>query len=570
MQGLSSKDTTSKGHLIESAVYFLLFAVYLCLPFLVGLPNAPLRIHDSADSELMYRILLARTSGDTLPMVMNGLPRDAVNVPPIHVITLAFVWLPPIWANAFITLLTRLLGFLSCLAMFRMLTPNLPKPIPIALAITWAILPFYPIHGLSVIGLPALIWAYFHAEKPNWKSFAVMFVFPFFSQFVLGGFAAVGVGLLFGMGQVLRGNPLGKRRIGLSLTLLAGYLVSEFRFFRWMLASPFVSHRAEWNLAYQHHDAGRILPEMLQLMFVGEYHAPSLPLIIAILAGFMIWIQFKIRTAWRNWWLAIGLLTLFSLLHSLWFWQGLIPIKAALGFLKTFNAGRISFLNPVLWYIVLGLGLASVQQNLHHRWVPHLLRVAVWLNLGWVMVMQQEIRLALQPRFYEAEYPSWQAYFADGLWDKVDRAIGLPKSQYRTISIGLHPAIAQYHGFYTLDSYQNNYPLTYKHRFRAIISRELAVSPKWQPYFDDWGNRCYVFSHDLSRTRHPFWITKDQQLVLKDFRMDAKAFRYMGGRFVFSAVEIPSSGAIGLTFRGQFSEADVPYQIFLYEASGSK
>ena len=53
---------------------------------------------------------------------------------------------------------------------------------------------------------------------------------------------------------------------------------------------------------------------------------------------------------------------------------------------------------------------------------------------------------------------------------EIDDAIGRDKSTYRVAHLGISPAPALMHGFYTVDGYSNNYPLEYKHRFREVIA----------------------------------------------------------------------------------------------------
>ena len=61
-------------------------------------------------------------------------------------------------------------------------------------------------------------------------------------------------------------------------------------------------------------------------------------------------------------------------------------------------------------------------------------------------------------------------------------------------SLGISPAPALMHGFYTVDGYSNNYPLEYKHRFREVIAPEIEKNEEVRVYFDTWGNRCYLFN----------------------------------------------------------------------------
>jgi hypothetical protein len=75
----------------------------------------------------------------------------------------------------------------------------------------------------------------------------------------------------------------------------------------------------------------------------------------------------------------------------------------------------------------------------------------------------------------------------------LKKGVGKPIQDYRVVSIGLHPAVAQYNGLYTLDTYNNFYPLSYKHQFLNIIAPELNKNKSLKSYFDLWGGRCYIF-----------------------------------------------------------------------------
>lgn len=59
-------------------------------------------------------------------------------------------------------------------------------------------------------------------------------------------------------------------------------------------------------------------------------------------------------------------------------------------------------------------------------------------------------------------YPSFSSFYAKTLLNEVSDFTGKEKSEYRILNIGILPAVTRYNGYYTLDSYQNNYPLEYK------------------------------------------------------------------------------------------------------------
>ena len=47
-----------------------------------------------------------------------------------------------------------------------------------------------------------------------------------------------------------------------------------------------------------------------------------------------------------------------------------------------------------------------------------------------------------------------------------------------------------------IDGYHNIYPLSYKKKFRKIIQEELNQNDVLKKYYDDWGNRVYMFYSD--------------------------------------------------------------------------
>lgn len=131
----------------------------------------------------------------------------------------------------------------------------------------------------------------------------------------------------------------------------------------------------------------------------------------------------------------------------------------------------------------------------------------------------------------------------------------------------MHPAVSQYNGFYTLDSYQVNYPLDYKHSFRKIMEKELAKSEKNRVYFDTWGNRCYLFVSELedNTAMNTRWNSKPVQ----NLEIDSEALYDMGGRYIFSAVEILNYKDNNLDLFGVFENDSSPWKIWVYSVKNS-
>ena len=96
-----------------------------------------------------------------------------------------------------------------------------------------------------------------------------------------------------------------------------------------------------------------------------------------------------------------------------------------------------------------------------------------------------------------------------------------------------------------------NYPK--EQYFRRLEMRE---------YFDDWGNRCYLFSAET-----PGYFTVEKGgFYYADFSMNTEAFAALGGKYVFSAAYIDQPERTGLKlFREEpFETPESYYKIYIY------
>ena len=120
--------------------------------------------------------------------------------------------------------------------------------------------------------------------------------------------------------------------------------------------------------------------------------------------------------------------------------------------------------------------------------------------------------------------PTVKQFYATTQFNEIANYIGKPKNSYRVASTGIHPAITQYNGFYTLDTYNNFYPLSYKHEFRKIIAKELDKSPTLKSYYDQWGGRVYLFVAQLEKH---YEFKKNSKVKIKDLQLNTRVFKSM-------------------------------------------
>jgi len=155
---------------------------------------------------------------------------------------------------------------------------------------------------------------------------------------------------------------------------------------------------------------------------------------------------------------------------------------------------------------------------------------------------------------------TYRQFFSEDLFQDIKSHLG-PPSQYRIACLGFHPAIAQYNGFYTLDGYLTNYPLTYKHEFRTLIAAELEQNQEIKDYFDGWGSRCYLMDDQLGKN---YAITKNQNQTIPSFDLNCDQFIRMGGQYLLSSVEIAQFSCSRQVHLVSTFENDT-WKIFLYQ-----
>lgn len=164
-----------------------------------------------------------------------------------------------------------------------------------------------------------------------------------------------------------------------------------------------------------------------------------------------------IRKSWRQEKLFIGLHLenfLLSVWYAFWFYQGWEPLKHKVSILNTFNFSRYHYLRPMIIYILFAVSLKILWRL--NKWGQMLAVLAVMMQLIVLIPSNEQI--------YYSSSPSFKQFYAVKEFNDIKKFIGKPVQDYRVVSIGIHPAVAQYNGIYTLDTYNNFYPLSYKHQ----------------------------------------------------------------------------------------------------------
>ncbi len=567
--------------------------------------GAHLVIHDNLDSDFLYLYLLkiTRTAFDfdlktVIPNVMSsgpdavssfsGIPRSAFRTG-LNFEVLSFWLLPPYGAQVVNFAAVHGIGFVGMyLLLKRYILPESDYAFTrVALAFLFALIPGYIVHGASVSGQPLLLFAFLNlrsrtkaeitslpntlAEKMsslpsslNWTDWLIIILFPFYSFFVWAGlFICVALGLigLVSMIQERRINRL--YIIGLALLSLI-YLGSEWELIYGFINQTYISQRVEFD--YSQLRSMRVVNNLFRSadLFVWPMFNTGAFLTTGILAvaGLSAWRAYRQRDFRAVRWLlglpvlAGGICLIHGFYHYLVVWLG----NSELGLkFRVFQFDRFYFLLPTLWFLLFALALRQFRAN--GRWN----RLFLIGQFVLMVLANKEWRInvgKMTGTITEAQYPSFRAFFAEKQFTQIRDYIGRPQTDYRVICLGMHPSVAQFNGFYTVDSYQNNYPLPYKHAFRKIIANELAKGTRqMRVYYDAYACRVYLYTAELGMN---YLFGKTQNRDVRHLQLNTDALTDLGGRYVISAVPILNADENRLRLEKVFDETESYWRVWLY------
>jgi hypothetical protein len=259
----------------------------------------------------------------------------------------------------------------------------------------------------------------------------------------------------------------------------------------------------------------------------------------------------------------VSLIIGFSFIYGFMYFDfpPLIWLKEKFVLVRIFRFDRITWLNFVMWYFLFAF-LIQKAFDQKKKYMLVLVYLLLFINLGYVFVRGDfDTALSMLRADKEHSMVTWKKFYSVKLFDQIKQDIGRPTDSFRTVNIGIFPAVSQYNGFYTLDSYQNNYSLAYKNQFRKIIAKELEKSDKQRSMFDNWGSKCFVFVAELDQY---FWYIHGDP-VIQNLELNTDALYQMGGRYIISSVEIGNYRDNHLRFLKKYTDSESLYKVWLYE-----
>jgi hypothetical protein len=567
------------SHTLNRRVMLLVVALatMVCYfaPFLLLGGRSYFYIEDNLDDEFVTNYLLVKTGkalvldGATpIDNIMNGIPRgtlpSGLNVP-----ILLFYVFPPARAYIVNFILVHTIGFCG---MFLLLRKHfLPKDddylLAGAISICFFLIPYYTVFGATVAGQPLLAYAFLNIRKKegSWKDYLVILLFPFWSTTVLiAPFAAIAFALILTVDWV-RTRRLNKQFLIAILFFISVYAALQYQLVASILGEhigshPWVSHRIAYN-RWTSFSISHDIWKTFDIISTTNFHTgrfSTIPAIIAFAAALGLLLAGKRRMSLVDV-LAIAIL-LVGLEYGFWAWLfrwfGWILRNS-----QAFYGSRFFFLLPLLWMLVFALSLKELKRvkwGLAFTWCLIAIQAVVILEFNTEFKHTANILIGNEKHVYE---PSFDRFFAQDLFNEIDRYIGRPKQSYRVVSLGMYASISEFNGFYTVDGYLNNYSLAYKQEFRKIISKELDKSADLKEFFDGWGSRCYIFSSEIGENS---WAAAQDHIVVHNLELNTNQLRAMGGEYVISAARIENNAQIGLRLEKEFYSPTSFWHIYLY------
>jgi len=557
---------------ITRRVFFAAIAAvllaYILPPIILG-EDAYMTIHDNLDGEFVYKFLL-KESGQAfnystdavIPNVMNGIPRSAYRTG-FDITLLLFYLFRPYYAYIANHTIIHLIAFFGMVLLLRrhFLKEDRLLPAAVLISLCFAFIPFYSQFGLSVAGQPLLLYAFLNIREQQSRitDYLIILLFPFYSHFALVAPFILAFLVLIMVFDFAGSRSLNKPFLAAVALLAVTYLLVESQMLiAFFTNNAFISHRSVWN-RWQDLNPASNLKRTFDLLMHTQYHTGTFPTIIILTSGIaaMVLMIARKKMNWRV--ILIAASILFICLVSGFHDWIVFMLGNRIAALKSYNISRFYFLLPTLWMILMALSIMELGRYKVLAplvWCIVIAQLAVTLNAN--DEYKYNVKLLLGRPI---DQPTFRQFFAQQLFSRIDQYIKAPKDSYRVVSIGLHPSIAQYNGFYTLDSYQVNYSLQYKNSFRRIIAPELNKNQELKNYFDDWGNRCYVFVDELGKGTT---YSKNDAEKIRALELDTQALKDMGGKYIFSSVEIVNHQQNNLKFESRFSNVESYWDIYLY------
>jgi hypothetical protein len=237
-------------------------------------------------------------------------------------------------------------------------------------------------------------------------------------------------------------------------------------------------------------------------------------------------------------------------------------------FLNGFSFGRMHYLSPFLWLVLLAFFMSHIRQYLVcilSLFLIILYSMALDSAYKPINSMYNDFHFLLKGAFkpnpkYDVNHQySWAEWYSVKLFEKIKCDISYDGEW--SMGFGIDPGVLNFNGIKTTDGYYSNYSMEFHDNFQELIQPQLDIDEKHYNYWNNTGGyRAILYSlywdvwtwHNFSRP--PIELNVD--------KIKLHEMTY----YIFSRVEIANANNLDLTCLGSWAgdKYDSPYTVFVY------
>ena len=596
------KTKGKKGWLGFCLVGIFLLAV-LVFYTLIG-ENSYIAVQDNLDLFMAQFAMLKNegiffSHGLTAPF-LGGVSRDVLPSE-LSLYTVLFMIFPPFVAYVAGYILKVIIAVVSCRVLFLDMVEHdndnaHVQNLATLVGFLYGILNLFPAFGIPFASIPLIVYLLRKVYRNGLGGRGLWFIllvfcYPFISYFSYLGFFILGYLFIAIIWLWIRNKKLSWSLVASLVVLGIGNVVFEYRLFNMMLFSDAETIRETMVQTYL--PFNEIIGESFDIFVNGMMHVEDLHqfFVMPICLAYLVFLNVRyiakknakgIFTDYYN--LCFLIIVFNCVVYGLYYSKTVEHvIEALVPPLTGFQYNRTIFFNPFLW-----CGMLFILVYRLYLWISgkvsseqgdkSLISKAL-VCITYVIVLVAALIVLVSPTKYNDLYHTakltarseifghendalnFKEFYSTKLFDEIKEDLDYKTGEY-SVAYGMHPAILEYNGIYTLDGYLGFYPQSYKEAFREVIAPALERVEPSRIYFDEWGARCYLYSGtDLSIVM----ATKSMTGVTdNDIYIDAEALKDLGCKYIFSRIDISNTDEVGIKLLKSYTDNSSPYTIYVY------
>lgn len=450
------------------------------------------------------------------------------------------------------------------------------KPLVYLSGLAYGILNVFPAFGIPFASIPLAVYLLRKIyREPGIRWYAALFFYPllsyfsYFGLFILAYMAAAFIWLW------AKDRKFPGRILAAVIVLAAGCVVCEYRLFGTMLLGDEVTIRTTMEAGS--FTAGEIVKTIGEVFAKGMFHAESVHtfLVLPVCVLYFFYLNFSyirsrnIKGIFQDVYNLLALVLVFnSVVYGIYYWEGFRNVVEALcPPLTGWQFNRTVFFSPFVWYAAFFFALKRLYDS--KKAAGEVLANLLALGAVLIIVLSGTRYNDLYHTCFSQAYMylkgaqtdqlNFGEFYSAELFEEAKKDIGY-EGQWAA-AYGFYPAVLEYNGIATLDGYLGFYSQSYKEAFRRIIAPALDRVEESREYFDSWGARAYLYSGtDLSIVN----ASRSYSVTDRDIYIDVDAFKELGGRYIFSRIELANAKEKGLTLAGTYRNDKSPYVLYVY------